>query len=102
DEQINGRILLDKNISYTDKITIKASENDFSFGFVSLHFMNPEKHLFAYKLEGYQENWIYAEKGQRNANFSNLEAGNYTFMVKATNGEGMWSEGFSKIEVEVL
>src|SRR5690606_18224761 len=49
DEQINGRILLDKNISYTDKITIKASENDFSFGFVSLHFMNPEKHLFAYK-----------------------------------------------------
>src|SRR5690606_33693802 len=45
-EELNGRILLDKNISLADKITIKASENDFSIGFVSLHFTNPEKHLF--------------------------------------------------------
>lgn len=102
DEELHGRILLKRNISFTDKITIKSSENDFSFGFVSLHFTNPEKHLFAYKLDGYQDHWIYAENGQRSANFSNLDAGNYTFMVKATNGEGTWSEGFSKIEVEVL
>ena len=102
DEELNGRILLKRNISFTDKITIKATENDFSFGFVSLHFTNPEKHLFAYKLEGYQDNWIYPEKGLRNASFSNLDAGNYTFMVKATNGEGKWSENISKIEVEIL
>lgn len=101
-EELNGRVLLEKNISYTDEITIKASENDFSIGFVSLHFINPEKHLFAYKLDGYQDEWIYPEKGQRNANFSNLDPGEYTFMVKSTNGEGKWSENYAAIDVEVL
>ena len=101
-EELNGRVLLDKNISLADKITIKADENDFSFGFVSLHFTNPEKHFFAYKLYGYQDHWVYANKGQRYASFSNLDAGNYTFMVKATNGEGTWSDGFAKIDIEVL
>src|SRR5690606_25370502 len=101
-EELNGRILLDKNISLADKITIKASENDFSIGFVSLHFTNPEKHLFAYKLDGYQDDWVYANKGQQHASFSNLDAGNYTFMVKATNGEGTWSDGYAQIEVEIL
>lgn len=101
-EELNGRILLKTNISFKDKITIKASENDFSFGFVSLHYANPEKHQFAYKLHGYQDHWIFPEKGQRTASFSNLDAGSYTFIVKASNGEGKWSENRSEIEIEIL
>lgn len=101
-EKINGRILLPQNLSLTEEVVIKDIENDFSFDFVSLHYTNPAKHLYAYKLDGYHDDWVYLEKGQQSANFSNLDAGSYTFLVKATNGEGQWSSNIAQVRIEVL
>lgn len=101
-EKINGRVLLSKNLSMTEDIVIKDIENDFSFDFVSLHYTNPAKHLYAYKLEGYHDDWVYLERGQQSASFSNLDAGHYTFILRATNGEGKWSTSFPKVNIEIL
>jgi signal transduction histidine kinase/ligand-binding sensor domain-containing protein/DNA-binding response OmpR family regulator len=102
DEKINGRILLDKNLSYIQEITIKAGENDFSIDFVALHYSNPGKNSYAYKLEGYHKDWIYPPHGQLTANFTNLSSGDYTFRVKASNGDGIWSERSANLKIRVL
>lgn len=102
DEPVNGHVVLTKRLDQTTDLTLRASENDFSLDFVGLNYANPEKHNYAYRLIGYNENWVYPPPGQRSANFANLPAGDYTFMVKADNGEGKWSPSPATLRIRVL
>ena len=58
---------------------------------MGLNYANPQKNRYAYRLIGYNEGWVYPASGQRTASFANLPPGEYTFEVKASNGEGVWS-----------
>jgi hypothetical protein len=71
------------------KLTPK--ENFFSFEFATINFSNPENTQYAYKLEGFDENWIYCGD-RRYASYTNLDGGKYTFKVKSRNSEGKWTE----------
>ncbi len=89
-EEVNGRVLLDKNISEVEDITLNYSENSFSFEFSSLHFSAPNKNQFAYKLEGFDNDWVYTGSDKRFATYTNIEPGNYTLQVKSSNNDGLW------------
>jgi signal transduction histidine kinase len=54
--------------------------------------VHPEKNQYAYMLEGHDKDWIYTDASKRFANYTNLEAGEYTFRVKATNNDGVWNK----------
>jgi signal transduction histidine kinase/ligand-binding sensor domain-containing protein/DNA-binding response OmpR family regulator len=90
-DTLNGRVLLQKPLSDLQDIHIQPKENDFSIEFTGLNFVNPSKQQYAYKLEGYNRDWIKTTAGQRMATFANLPAGSYTFLVKASNDDGIWS-----------
>ena len=62
-----------------------------SFEFAALDFAAPAKNRFEYKLEGLDADWIDAGN-RRQATYTNLPAGNYSFRVRAANGDGVWSE----------
>lgn len=83
-------------------ITIKDSENDFSIDFVGLNYHNPQKQHYAYKLEGYHQSWVPLPEGQRMVAFASLPAGDYTFMVKADNGDGVWAEQPAVLHLKIL
>jgi signal transduction histidine kinase/ligand-binding sensor domain-containing protein/DNA-binding response OmpR family regulator len=102
DKPVNGHVILTKGINQTKSITLRASENDFSLDFVGLNYANTRKHTYAYQLIGYNEGWIMAAPGQRSAGFANLPDGNYTFMVKASNGEGKWSAKPATLQITIL
>ncbi|SEC66729.1 Two component regulator propeller [Maribacter dokdonensis] len=89
-EEINGRVLLEENISEVKDITLDYSENSFSFEFSSLHFSAPRKNQYAYKLEGFDNDWVYASSDKRFATYTNIEPGNYTLKVKSSNNDGLW------------
>ena len=56
--------------------------------------------MYAYKLEGYDENWI--DMGNRNiVSFTNLDGGTYKLLVKATNSSGKWGEKILSIDLIV-
>ncbi|HEX8328943.1 MAG TPA: two-component regulator propeller domain-containing protein [Hymenobacter sp.] len=97
----NGRILLPKPLSEPQTVTIEASQNDFSVEFVALNYANSQKNRYAYRLEGYNNDWVYPPAGQRTANFANLAPGRYAFLVKASNGEGKWSEEVRSLQFDV-
>lgn len=88
----NGRFILTKHISETKEISLTHKENVLSFEFAGLHFAEPRKNRFAYKLEGFDENWTYTSAEKRYVHYTNLPYRTFTFMVKAANGDGMWSE----------
>ncbi|HEX8424802.1 hybrid sensor histidine kinase/response regulator transcription factor [Hymenobacter sp.] len=98
----NGRVLLEKALSKPQTVTIKDADNDFAVEFVALNYTNPQKNRYAYRLVGYNEEWVYPAPGQRTASFANLPAGHYTLQIKASNGEGVWSRKYATMQFEVL
>ena len=87
---------------YTRKITIPARVKKFSVEFSLLTYGNTEKNVYAYQLEGYDEDWQYCDKGLHRAAFQNLPSGTYHLRVKATDGYGKWQELPYTITIKVL
>src|SRR5690606_37402579 len=80
---------LDYNITNTKEINLKHNQNVFSFEFAALDFNSPQSMKYAYKMDGFDENWI--ESGKRRfITYTNLSPGEYTFKVKSTNADGIW------------
>ena len=63
----------------------------FEFHFTGLSLIAPEKVRFKYKLDGYDKDWVDGA-GRRDASYTHLPAGNYTFRVMACNNDGVWNE----------
>jgi signal transduction histidine kinase/ligand-binding sensor domain-containing protein/DNA-binding response OmpR family regulator len=98
----NGRVLLTQALNQPQKVTIRAAENDFSVEFVALNYTNPQKNHYAYRLLGYNQDWVFPLPGQRTASFANLPPGHYTLEVKADNGEGVWAKNPATMQFDVL
>ena len=88
--------------AYTRKITIPAGVKKFSAEFSLLTYGNTEKNVYAYQLDGYDEDWQYCNKGLHRAAFQNLPSGTYHLRVKATDGYGQWQELPYTITIKVL
>lgn len=86
-----NKYYLPGHISTLEKVVLPHHQKVITFEFAALHFANPKKNQYAYKLEGFDEDW--QEIGKNNAaTFTNLDPGSYTLRVKASNGDGIWNE----------
>src|SRR5205085_63331 len=56
---------------------------------------------YAYKLQGIDKDWIQSGN-KRFAEYTDIKPGNYTFMVKAANNDGIWNEVPVTIPVIIL
>jgi ligand-binding sensor domain-containing protein len=89
------------HISYTNNVVLKYDQHSFSLNFSSLHYGNTERNIYAYKLEGYDEDWNYTSGIKNTASYSNLSAGKYQFKVKGTNNDGVWFDNESSIQIRI-
>ncbi|MGH8132654.1 MAG: two-component regulator propeller domain-containing protein, partial [Steroidobacteraceae bacterium] len=69
-------------LAYDDKLV--------SFEFAALDFASPANNRYSYRLDGFDSGWIEAGSLHR-ATYTNLEAGDYVFRVRAANADGAWS-----------
>ncbi len=90
--RINGGSPLKRPIFETEKLRLSHRDYVFSFEFAALHFANPGKNRYAYKLEGLDKEWIHTGADRRFASYTKLAPGSYTFRVKASNKDGVWNE----------
>lgn len=75
-------------------------KQNFALNFVALNYTIPKQNQYAYKLEGFDKDWNYT--GHTNtASYTNLDPGEYTFRVKASNNDGIWSNGEALIKIYV-
>lgn len=72
-------------------IRLNYTENFFAFEFAALDFNNPSKNLYRYKLENYDDTWIYTNAAQRRAEYRKVTPGTYRFMVTGSNNDGVWN-----------
>ena len=87
---------------YTQEITIPAKVKKFDIEFALLTYGNASKNVYAYQLEGYDEDWKYCKPMVHKATFQNLSAGTYRLRLKATDSYGQWQELPYAITIKVL
>ncbi|WP_160748287.1 two-component regulator propeller domain-containing protein [Flavobacterium sp. Sd200] len=101
-EKINGRVVLTKPLYLTKQIELKYNDKSISIEFAGLHYSNPQANKYAYKLEGFDKNWVYTDATRRVASYSNLQSGKYTFKVISSNSDGVWNTVPTVLNIEVL
>ncbi|SHI59552.1 two-component regulator propeller domain-containing protein [Pseudozobellia thermophila] len=92
---------LKKAISQTDHITLNHKQSVFTIEFVGVNYTRPGKNQYAYYLEGLEESWNFVGN-TRSATYTNLSPGDYVFMLKAANNDGVWSESTKTLTLTVL
>lgn len=97
-DRFDGEPILKHVISKTDEIVLDHDQNVITFGFVGLNYSFPEKNIYAYMLEGLDDDWNYVGD-QRTATYRYLSPGEYTFKVKASDAENAWSGEFASVKV---
>ena len=83
---------LQQAIHVARSITLRYNQSVIRFQFAALNYTAPQKNRYAYKLEGFDQEWQYTDATHRFATYTNLDPGDYTFRVKASNNDGAWNE----------
>jgi signal transduction histidine kinase/ligand-binding sensor domain-containing protein/CheY-like chemotaxis protein/HPt (histidine-containing phosphotransfer) domain-containing protein len=94
--------LLKGPIESASGITLGAADSVFSLEFSALHYAAPQRNRFAYRLDGFDENWVNTDASKRFATYTNLDPGTYVFRVKAANKDGVWSASGAALTITIL
>ncbi|MCU1235764.1 MAG: Two component sensor histidine kinase [Candidatus Solibacter sp.] len=100
--EIGGHSPLQKSISYTSDLILSHQQNIFSFTFAALSYSNPATNRYRYKLEGLQRDWTEIGSDRRQATYTTLPGGTYTFRVQGATSRGAWSEPGVALRIEIL
>ncbi len=93
-----GVAIVEKGIFARREIEFSYKDNIISFEFAALNFRNSQQNQYAYKLEGYHEQWIQLGT-HREATFTNLDPGEYILHVKGSNNDGVWNEEGTSLKI---
>lgn len=91
---------LKKQISETKEITLSYKESVLTFYFTALDFTNPKKNQYAYKMENFDNDWIYSGN-KKEVTYTNLSPGKYIFRVKGSNSDGIWNETGTELKITI-
>ncbi|MBS1607473.1 MAG: hypothetical protein JSS70_01555, partial [Bacteroidetes bacterium] len=90
--------VLKRPIYETNEVTLAHSDNNLSIEFTALHYSNPSKNRYSYKLDNYDNDWRNVGS-EHVAFYPNLPAGEYIFHVKAANDKGIWNEQGATLKI---
>lgn len=91
--------ILEKQVNLINKLDFKHDQNQFTLEFSLLNYLKSDKNKYFYKLDGYDKDWIATVTPS--ASYTNLPAGNYKFMLKAVNNDGIQGKPIRSIQIHV-
>lgn len=97
----DGHRIFEGDINDLRQIQLSYHHNAFTFEFAALDFTEPLYNQYAFKMEGFDQDWSFVSAEQRVASYTNLPPGTYTFKVRATNSSGEWSKTEAQIEIVI-
>lgn len=80
-------VISDKSYDPAEPLKLKYDRYRIRFDFVGIHLSNPDQVSYQYKLDGYEEEWSDVSVNPY-AFYGRVEDGNYTFMLRACDGNG--------------
>ncbi len=94
--------LLNRTIFATDELELDHRQNVFSLEFSGMYFANPEGMEYLYKLHNFDDDWISTQASNRRVTYTNLDGGDYEFLLKAKQANGDFSPTSKLLEIRVL
>jgi ligand-binding sensor domain-containing protein len=89
------------NISEIQSLQLPFSQNTLSFTFAAMEYSDPTSCQFQYKMEGLDKDWV--DAGTQNfVRYPNIQAGTYTFYVKASNSDGVWNDTPKALVIRII
>ncbi|MFA9390520.1 MAG: two-component regulator propeller domain-containing protein [Prolixibacteraceae bacterium] len=96
-----GNIKEAVNLEQSSKVKLDHKINSFTIEFAALEYTNPRKNNYSYKMLGISDEWI--DIGNRRfVPFFALQPGEYSFVVKGSNNDGVWNDQGISIGIIVL
>ena len=98
-EVYGNKVILDKALNFVDQVELDYKQNMFCVQFASDNYIIPEKVEYAYKLEGFGDEWITTKTGE--AVYTNLFPATYLLRVKAINSDGFSGNEEASLKIVV-
>ena len=89
-----------KEFKATPKLKVPPNPRDLQIDYTSPTFTIPQKVKFRYRLENYERDWHEAGT-RRQAFYTDLPPGKYSFRVIACNSEGVWNESAAQLDFSI-
>ncbi len=99
-KKFNAPVAFEHALSSLREITLRHTDVFISFDFTALDFIEPSKNQYAYRLDGFDVDWVH-NGTRRFASYTNLSAGDYVFRVKGSNSDGVWNEVGTSIRIVI-
>lgn len=100
--EYDGNIILPGALNEGKKVVLEYKQNVFTVLFASDNYVLPEKTLYYYKLEGFNEDWLLSTSDMHRVTYTNLAPGNYTLRVKAVNSDGYAGTEEANLSIVIL
>lgn len=91
---------LNESIVNNPQIILTHNQSTFNLEFAVLSYNTPRLNRYAYRMEGYDKNWIYTKDNR--VTYSNMPPGHYRFHIRGANSSGVWNERGQTLEITVL
>ncbi|MFD2574253.1 two-component regulator propeller domain-containing protein [Spirosoma soli] len=98
--RVNDRELLRGSPDRPPTIVLDYSQNGFSFDMAALSFDNADGNRYAYRLEGFEDQWNQATN-RAFASYTNVPPGEYVLHVIAANNDGVWNRQGYKLPLTI-
>jgi signal transduction histidine kinase/streptogramin lyase len=89
------------NLEESPVVTLNYNDYPFTIEFAALEYTNPQKNNYAYRMEGISDEWV-SIGNRKFVPFSALQPGEYTFMVKGSNNDGVWNDHAISTKIIIL
>ncbi|NUM72416.1 MAG: hypothetical protein HUU43_16345, partial [Ignavibacteriaceae bacterium] len=98
--QNSSGVKTEKTVTYSNEITLAYDQNNITLEFIAADYSAIENNEYIYKLEGFDREWS-APSTENKVKYTNLPPGEYTFIVKGSNGDGLWNDTGASIKITV-
>jgi len=89
-----------KELAATSDLKLSPHPRDLQIDYTSPTFAIPQKVKFRYRLDNYDRDWHDAGT-RRQAFYTDLPPGKYTFRVVASNSDGVWNDTPARLDFSV-
>jgi diguanylate cyclase (GGDEF)-like protein len=84
-----------------EPLTLSPGTNSIAVEFAALDYSAPQRNRYAYRLDGFDSDWVETEPSRRLAAYTNLLPGDYALRLRGSNRDGVWADDLT-VPIRVL
>jgi len=89
-----------KELAGTANLRLAPHPRDLQIDYTSPSFLTPQRIKFRYRLDGYDQDW-HDVGTRRQAFYTDLPPGSFSFRVIACNSDGVWNDSGAKLDFSI-